>query len=344
MIGSEVEVFSIGLGKKLVSFQDKSGTIWQICALPLGGYVRIKGENGENLGEKTQDFIEGNCQIHEIKENENNFEDKEPWKKILVVLAGPFFNFFLSFILIFFIFFSHGKPSFNLSDEYEIVINSVSENSLASQIGLEKGDKILEVNSEKIRNFEALHGNLKKSSEKQIDLKIFSLKEGGEKNLNFQLNKNAKLGVSLVPSGQISEDFKSLSLQGSISESLKYNVKLIEMTISGIFRLFKTPSEMKNLGGLVQIADFSGAAIQSGFINFLFFLALLSINLGVINLFPIPALDGGRFIFYFLDMIYIGRLIGPKMRAYSIGLSFFLLIALMIFANLNDIHKIFFNK
>jgi regulator of sigma E protease len=350
MIGAEVEVFSIGLGKKLFSFEDRHKTVWQICALPIGGYVRIKGENGENLGEQAQEIIEGdeknNLKKESIKtQEENNFEDKAPWKKALVVLAGPFFNFILSFVVIFFLFSFEGKPSLDLKGEYEIMIASVSNGSVAFRFGIEVGDKILEINSEKVKNFQDLQEKLKKNSGNEIVLKIFSHKKKSEQDLILKLDDDAKLGVGLAPiSSSENQKFEKLNLLESAIQSFQYNLKLIKMTISGIINLFSAPEEMKNIGGLVQIANFSGAAIQSGFMNFLFFLALLSINLGIINLFPLPALDGGRFIFYFLDMIWVGKFISQRIRGYSIGLSFFLLIALMIFANLNDIHKIFFHK
>lgn len=337
IIGSEIEIFSIGIGKKLISFTDRNKTIWQICALPFGGYVKIKGENGENLGDEKTD-----SNSLDSKNNNNDFENKKPIQKILVVLAGPFFNFLLSFILIFFIFSFHGKPSIDISSsEYEIIIKNVMNDSQASEIGLKEGDIIKEINETKINNFKIFKEILDLNKNKEIKIKFFSVNKNEENEVKFHLNNEGKLGIAIAPNINFETNLNKLGFLDAIKESIKYNIELIKMTIQGVVKLFSKPSEMKNIGGLIQIADFSGSAIQSGLINFLFFLALLSINLGVINLFPIPALDGGRFIFYFLDMIFIGKLISPKIRSYSIGLSFIFLIGLMILANINDIYKIF---
>lgn len=325
LVGCDIEVFSIGLGKKLISFTDKHNTLWQVSALPLGGYVKIKGENGaDDLGQESQD----------------NFENKKSWQKCLVVLAGPFFNFMLSFLIIVFLFSFYGKPSVNLA-KHDLIINTIQENSLAQRYGILLGEQIISINDKKIDNVLALQKILQENSNKKIFIQIFNPINKDFRKIEINLDQSARLGVSIMQPN--SGNLQKMNLLDSIRSAFIYNVELMKLTIQGIIKIFSSKEHAKQIGGLIQIADISGNAIQSGMMSFLFFLALLSINLGIINLFPLPALDGGRFIFYFLDMLWIGRLISPKIRGYAIASSFFLLIGLMIFANLNDIYKIFFN-
>lgn len=320
LCGVDVEVFSVGFGPKLFSFLDKAKTKWQICLLPLGGFVKIKGQEAA-FDEDEMSKIP--------KTDKNNFVNKSPLQKISIAFAGPLFNFLLAIVVIFTIFINYGKP------EIKPTIAEVLPNSIAEKYGLTTDDKIIKINNIEIRSINDIPSTMEKLENNYASI-VVQNKEGEKREIQITLNDDKKLGIRI--GGEIST--QQIGVKESFLESVKYTFQITKMCLIGIKQLITGKEKIKNLGGIIQIAQSSGEAMRSGFENFLFLIALLSINLAILNLLPIPGLDGGHILFYLLDLIWIGKLIKPKIRAYAIGFGFIFLIGLMIVANSNDVMKL----
>ncbi len=321
LFGVEVEVFSVGFGTKLFSFIDKAKTKWQICLLPLGGFVKIKGQEAS--------FDEDEAKKVDPSDH-GNFVNKNPLQKCLIVFAGPLFNLILAVVVIFSIFAIYGKP------EISPVISEVMAGSIAEKYELKAGDKILKINDIDIKNPNDIADQLMKLTTNNITLTIQD-SEKNQKEIDVILNDDHKLGIKIGSEMSINK----IDMKDSFIESIKYTNHIVQMCVSGVKKLIIGDEKMKNLGGIIQIAKSSGEAMRSGFENFLFLIALLSINLAILNLLPIPGLDGGHLVFYILDCLYIGRFIKPKIRMYAVTCGFIFLIGLMVLANSNDLIKMF---
>ena len=318
LCGTDVETFSIGFGKKLFGRKDKNGTSWQVGPIPLGGFVRIRGQDA-SFDEEAISKIS--------KDDSGNFVNKNPIQKSLIVIAGPAFNFLLSAVVIFAIFTFYGMPNL------QPVISEIVVDSPAAKINLQKNDKILEINGVKVNSANDIIEYLNANKNQNVELKILSNDE--VKNLNVELDSDRKLGIKMSNVENIKVPFNE-----AFAKSIQSTYQITKMSIIGVKQLLFGQSKVQDLGGIIQIAQSSGDAMRNGFESFLFLIAVLSINLAILNLLPIPGLDGGHLMFYILDLLWIGRFIKPKVRAYAVFFGFIFLIGLMIFANVNDVVKL----
>lgn len=318
LCGTDVETFSVGFGKKLFGFKDKHGTSWQVGPIPLGGFVRIRGQDAS---------FDEEAILKISKDDKGNFVNKNPIQKSLIVISGPAFNFILSALVIFTIFTFYGMPN------VQPVISEIVINSPAEKINLQKNDKILEINGFKVNSANDIIEYLNSNKNQNVELKILSNEE--VKNLNVELDKDRKLGIKMSNIENIKVPFNE-----AFAKSIQSTYQITKMSIIGVKQLLFGQSKAQDLGGIIQIAKSSGDAMRNGFESFLFLIALLSINLAILNLLPIPGLDGGHLMFYVLDFLWIGKFIKPKIRAYAVACGFILLIGLMIFANVNDVLKL----
>ena len=229
--------------------------------------------------------------------------------------------------MIFTIFTFYGMPN------VQPVISEIVINSPAEKINLQKNDKILEINGFKVNSANDIIEYLNSNKNQNVELKILSNEE--VKNLNVELDKDRKLGIKMSNIENIKVPFNE-----AFAKSIQSTYQITKMSIIGVKQLLFGQSKAQDLGGIIQIAKSSGDAMRNGFESFLFLIALLSINLAILNLLPIPGLDGGHLMFYVLDFLWIGKFIKPKIRAYAVACGFILLIGLMIFANVNDVLKL----
>lgn len=320
LCGVTVEVFSIGFGKEIVSFIDRNKTVWRLSWIPLGGFVKIKGQDASF---EEEEIVKIN------KNDKTNFMNKTALQKIFIVFAGPLFNIFLSVAVIFTIFSLYGKPNF------QPVILEILPGSVIEKYGIIQGDKIVELNHEKITSVIQLVNQLSKLSDNNIVLSIDGA--SGKKDVNIVLNSDKKLGVKL---GVVPNERLKISSQEAFTESIRYTNQIIKLCLVGIKQLLTGKEKITNLGGVIQIAQSSGDAIRNGFESFLSIIAFLSVNLAILNLFPIPGLDGGYLVFYILDLFWVGKFIKPKIRKYAVFCGFSILFCLMLIANLNDIFRL----
>lgn len=311
--------YSIGMGPKIKTiYVDKTGTVYNLRAIPLGGYVSLAGENPS---------IEKETELRD----DQKFANKTKWQKFKILIAGSVMNFILAYILIFLVLFFNGSPELNTNKI------TVAPNTPIASAGIQTGDKIVEVNSNRTNNYNEITEELSNSSDK-VSLKIDHNSE--IKNYNITKKDNI-IGISpynvkyrpilTIKSSAVS--FKNMAMNMYIS---------ITSLITGSYTDANGNSQevgINDLSGPVGIASYSVNILQLGFMYFVLFIAFLSVNIGLMNLLPIPALDGGRILFLGIELI-IRRKIPQKIEDNINIIFFFILIGLILFVTGNDIIKL----
>lgn len=326
--GVKIEIFSIGFGPEIFGFTDKRGTRWKFSLIPLGGYVKMFGDTEESSSlPKKELFL-----ISESSKKESFFF-KPVWQKIEIAFAGPLSNYIFAILILSLIFSTVGQPRWS----NEPIIGAVLSGSLAEKSGFFEEDFILSVNGAPVKNFQEigllisketnfLHFLVQRSSNNVLnEIHIFF-----EKN-NFFIS----LGV-MRSQGLVICDFFT-----SFFEAIKYSFSLSFDMLQGIWKMITGQISTKGLSGPLGIAQISGNIVQhKDWVGIFSFIALLSINLGLINLLPIPMLDGGHLLFYFLELLK-GKPLNEKIRLFSFRIGFLIVIMLFIYITINDLLRLF---
>jgi regulator of sigma E protease len=318
----KVDVFSIGFGKKLVS-KKVGETTYCLSAIPLGGYVQMKGQDDANPNQKSDD--------------EDSYSAKSPLKRIIILFAGPFANFILAFLL-YILIGNLGTPSISPQ------IGSFSNDSIARNAGLEINDTIKEIDGKKIKTWDDIKrviqtsdGEIKLLVDRNGEQKSFVLipQIGDNKNLFGETIQEKLIGIQ--PSYQIYTAY-----YGGF-ESVIYAkdeiIKASTLIFKSLQKLLTGVVSPKELGGIIAIVDITSDAAKAGFTTFLMLSALISVNLGVLNLLPIPALDGGHIMFNLYEAIF-RRPPNQKVFYYMTLVGWALLLSLIAFTIYNDIARI----
>jgi regulator of sigma E protease len=331
-----VEIFSVGFGKEIFGWTDKNGTRWKIASIPLGGYVKMFGEGDAIIRD------EDSQSEREMTEAERkvSFYHKRLSHRAYIVAAGPAINFIFAILAFAILFFAVGVPT-PVNDKQLSVVGSVLPNSPAYHSGFSAGDKILAINGNGILYFAELKKIVEASAGQKLSVKILRGKK--EKILNVipkptdikidgQYKKVGRLGITGDPGElvNIKQGFSEALLNGCV-KTYEFSKRIL-VFVGNIFIGKESTSE---LGGILRIADISGKVADQGFANYISFLAILSINLGLINLFPIPMLDGGHLAFYFFEALR-GKPLAEKTQEYGLRVGFALVIALFLFVTWND--------
>lgn len=320
--GVGVLKFSLGFGPKIIG--KKIGeTEYVLSWIPLGGFVKLLGES-ENETLASQD-------------EKRSFLKQPVWKRILIVFAGPFFNFLLA-ILIFIIIFMYGVP--NLTTE----IGNVQEGSAALSSGLASGDKIIAIDGKIINSWDQLRSVIAEGKGKKTEIvvergtekKVFSVTPRLSKSKNLFGEDVPAYLIGIAPSGKVIMEKKN-PWEAAIAAFNK-TWEISKLTVVALIKMIEGTISPRTLGGPIFIAQAAGAQVKEGIIPFILFMALLSINLGVINLFPIPVLDGGHIMFYVIELV-IRREVSVKVKEIAQQIGFAILVMLMIFVIMIDIER-----
>jgi regulator of sigma E protease len=322
--GVTVLRFSLGFGPRLFGIK-RGDTDYCLSLIPLGGYVKMLGEEP---GEEVDDI-----------QRATSFSSQSVSKRIAIVLAGPFSNFLLAIIIFAFIYAFSGIPQ--LTPE----IGSVSADSPAEQAGLKAGDKVASINGITIGEWEELSKLIEKLGEQTLTLKV---ERDGEalmvkvtprvtevKNIFGEPTKRAVIGITA--SGKIV--MKETSPVHAAYYSLVQTWHLSKLFVVTIGKLLEGVVSVKTLGGPILIAQMAGQQANEGLLNLIHFIALISVNLAVLNLLPIPVLDGGHILFFLIEGI-LGRPIGQKKIEWAQKAGMLLLLVLMVFVFYNDIMRL----
>ena len=323
LFGIGAETFSIGFGRKIAGWTDKRGTSWQVGWLPLGGYVKLAGDMDPTSRPDPEDG------------DPTHFQNKPLWQRALVVLAGPLANFLLA-ILIFAAFFMAFGISTTPSD-----VQRVEPGGAAEAMGIEAGDKIVAINGNEVDGFIEVRQYvfLRPNAPVEIDIvrdgeRLTKAGNLGAIELEDEFGQKQEVGQLGVYSVEPVAD--RLAPWEAIPAGASATWSMIEMIVEGLRQIIVGDRSVKELGGPMKIAQVSGQQASLGIFPFVQLLAFLSINLGFINLLPIPMLDGGHLAFYSYEAVR-RKPAGPRVQewAYRIGLS--LILALIIFTTLNDL-------
>jgi len=320
--GVQVDVFSIGFGKKIYT-KTIGKTEWSISAIPLGGYVKMKGQDDTDPTMVSYD--------------NDSYTAKQPWQRIIILLAGPFANFLMAFFLYLSIAYM-GVP------KLLPYIGKVTIDSPASYAGLQKEDKVLQINGQNIlyweeigRQINASEGKLTMVIERNRHLKtlLITPKIIDDNNIFGEKITRRIIGITPMP--------KQTTVVYGFAEGLNYawqeTVKSSLLIFQSIQKLLTGVVSTDKLGGIITIVDVTAQASSAGILALFFFTALISVNLGVLNLLPIPALDGGHIMFNLYEIIR-GKAPSETAMYYMTLTGWVLLGGLMFLGIYNDINRL----
>lgn len=324
----KIEEFSIGFGKELIGITDSKGVRWKICLLPLGGYVKIYGYD-RTLIDKT---IEINEKVA--------FYAKSCLERFLIVAAGPIINYLLAIIIFSGFFLYFGKT------EIPPIIEEVLASSPAEKAGLREGDKIVKINNNLIKDFRYIQKEILING---LNSSNFLIERKGEEftvnitpkeiitsSANEKVRKTLRIGI--MPRNELIST--KMGILSSISEATYSTIDLSALTLKALSQMFLGKRSVSEIGGPVAIAKESGKSIEQGIEMYLFFIAMLSVNLGLLNLLPIPVLDGGHLIFILYEAI-TGKSPNTKARNILLQIGAMIIISLIIISVSNDIQNLF---
>lgn len=326
--GVRVEVFSIGFGPEILGWTDKADTRWKISAIPLGGYVKMFGE-----GEISDDDAVPRTLTPE--EREVSFRYKSLGRRAAIVFAGPAANFIFAIIVLAVLFATLGQP-FTPAE-----IGTVMEGSAAEKAGMKPGDTIVRIDSKEIERFEEVQQLIRMNPEKTVE--IIVNRDGSDvalevtptlKEMKDRIGNTVRIGLLGVTREGVA--FRQHGPALAVWQAMKETWELSVGTLQAVGQIITGTRSSDELGGPIKIAQMSGEVWKLGAVSLISFMALLSINLGLINLFPIPMLDGGHLLFFACEAIR-GRPLGERVQEYGFRIGVVLVFSLMLFVIINDI-------
>ena len=358
LCGVKIDAFSLGFGKEIFGYNDKHSTRWKLCILPLGGYVKMYGDKN---GASMPDLAEIAKMTDE--EKQKSFICKTVYQRFAIVIAGPVANFLLAIAIFIFLF------KFNGLNTVLPIVDTVLENGAAFESGLKKGDKILQINEVEITDFNQMRQIVSTNPDKKLQFKIerkIVEKPRSSKHRSKQQNQDVTaqnveiLALEITPKFQDNEDLfgnkiKVGMLGITASEVVSQELNLWQAAQQSVVETYKTSwavlqafgelitgkRSVDELGGPIKIAQYSGKTVSMGVSVVLWFMAMISINLGVMNLLPVPVLDGGHLFYYLIEIIY-RKPLSQKVQQIGFQVGMSLVLALMIFTTYNDVRQLFF--
>ncbi|MEO3430062.1 RIP metalloprotease RseP [Pelagibius sp. CAU 1746] len=330
--GVRVEVFSIGFGPEIFGWDDRAGTRWKFSLIPLGGYVKMFGD--ANAASMPAD---GSEQMS-AAERSVAFPHKRLGQRAAIVAAGPIANFLFAIVVLAALFMFYGQPF------TPAVVGEVNQGSAAEAAGFQAGDKVIAVDGATVARFEELQ-------------RIVALRPGEELRITVERGGRA-VDLLAIPDrverpnglGE-TQEVGLLGLRGGAPEYTRHGplsalwqaaretVSIVDQTFTALGQIVRGTRGTDELGGPIRIAQMSGQAAELGILTMVHFAAMLSINLGLINLFPVPMLDGGHLLFYAIEAVR-GRPLGERAQEYGFRIGLALVLTLMVFVTWNDLLRI----
>lgn len=336
--GVKVDTFSIGFGREIYGRTDKHGTRWKLSWIPLGGYVKFAGD--DNAASTPNRKL-----LSEVSESERRgfFFFKPLHQRAAVVAAGPFANFLLAIVLFSFVLSITGKGTATA------VIESVMPGSAAEAAGFKPDDQVVTINGSKISGFEDMVQAV--SMNPGVPIEFGVLRDGATvtlvatpkvvevKDILGNTVKIGQIGVARK-SDEGSYVVEKLNPVESVVEGTRKTWFVVTATLQGIGGMLTGRQDASQLGGVISIADLSGKVAQHGFLDLLGLVATISVSIGLLNLFPVPMLDGGHLLYYAIEGIK-GSPMGEKAQEMGFRVGLALVMMLMVFATWNDLVRLF---
>jgi len=325
--GVGAEVFSIGFGREITGWTDRRGTRWKVGWLPLGGYVRFVGD--ENVASQGAD-----PESVPAEDRARSFHLKPVWQRFLIVLAGPLANFLVTIVILAAFFMTLGAPHTN-------VVGEVAPGTAAAQAGIQPGDRIVSIGGRRTETFNDIRNFVVLRPGHQVSITI---ERGG-----IARETQVKLGRDTITDefGQTFErgllginptdgELERVPVIEAIPLAAETTYKLTRWMMDGLWQIISGQRSVKEIGGPLKIAQVAGQQATLGPLEFIQLVALISINLGFINLLPVPMLDGGHLLFYTVEAIR-RRPVSPRAQDWAFRGGLALILALIVFTTVNDL-------
>lgn len=327
--GVRVEVFSVGFGPELFGWTDRAKTRWKISLIPLGGYVKMFGDLNAASMPDTRIISMPD------EEREEAFPFKRLSQRVWIVAAGPLANFLFAIVLLAGLFMIVGQPF------TPAVVGGVQEGSAADLAGMEPGDQIVEIDGSTIERFEDVQWIVRAAPEEALEIVVE--RDGTEVRLEavpqrteIEDNFGNKHEIGLLGVSRSGVEFARHGPFEASWRAVDQTFALTVGTLKAVGQMIAGTRSADELGGPIRIAQMSGQVAETGVASLIWFMAVLSINLGLINLFPIPMLDGGHLLFYAIEAVR-GRPLGERAQEYGFRIGLALVLSLMVFATWNDL-------
>ncbi len=335
---TRVDVFSIGFGREIFGWHDRHGTRWRVSWIPLGGYVKFFGDEGASSS-PDREALEKQAEQLSEEERKACFHFKPLHERAAIVAAGPIANFILAIALLSFIFATFGEVILTPR------IDSIRAGGAAEEAGLEVGDVIVKVDGNAIATFSDLQRIVSISAETPLLLtvnrfdQLFDLTvtpERGE--ITDQFGNVHKVGLLGIERNMTADEVERVRYGPltAIGRGVSETWFVIERTFLYLGRIIVGKEEANQLGGPLRIAQVSGQVASLGMVPLINLTAILSISIGLINLFPIPMLDGGHLLYYGYEAV-AGRPLNERVQEYGFRIGLALVLCLMVFATWNDL-------
>ena len=330
----KVESFSIGFGKEIFGFYDKSGTRWKFSIIPAGGYVKMFGDLNEASSPDKQ-------KLDSIPEEEKKyaFHFKKLYQKSLIVAAGPIANFILAIVILSFFYIYYGKP-YNPA-----VISAVLDKSPAYESGLQVGDKIVTIDNDEIKTFDEVIRSISINVNQSI--KITYERDGITNSVDIvpKIADSKDVFGNEMQSRQIGisssmRNYKQLSPMVAVYTSVLEIKNIIKSTCTVLSQMITGKRSLNDLGGPIRIIKYSGQSMDKGILFTLWFIAMLSVNIGFVNLLPIPVLDGGHLFFYLIEAC-TNTAFAMKLQSYTMKAGIIILFMVLALTTFNDLKMLF---
>jgi len=334
--GVKADAFSVGFGKELWGRTDRRGTRWKVSAIPLGGYVQFAGDMNP-ASQPSPEWL-----ALPAHERAQTFQSKPLWQRALIVLAGPVTNLVVAVAIFAAFNFAYGK-AVPADPSEESVIAGFTEVSPAREAGFRIGDRIVAIDGEVMESYREVQRTIFVYPNKRIAVTV---ERAGKRvtipvttrsmEISDRFGNVSTIGLIGVEGNPTEPRYEAVGQIEAVTLAVGQSVEIAQLMITGIVQIVTGDRSVKELGGPVKIAKFSGEQLSLGWEQFVTFAALISLNLAFINLLPIPALDGGHLAFYAAEAIR-RKPASPRSQewAFRTGLAFVL--ALMLFVTINDI-------
>lgn len=327
--GVNVETFSIGFGREVTGWSDKQGTRWKVGWLPLGGYVKFAGDM--NAASQPDPGLSN----LPAEQRDRLFQFKPVWQRFLIVAAGPVINLLFAVLVYMVVFGSYGQP------QNPAIVSAIVEDSAAEQAGFQLGDRIVSIDGREIDKFSELAEIVTLRPGQPMEFEIMRDGEAvvidatpEEQWVEDRFGNEARIGrLGIMSQAVEMEPVALTALPGAATSRM---VSDLEMIVVGLRQIITGQRSVQELGGPLRIAQFSGQTASLGLYAFLIFLALISVNLGFINLLPIPMLDGGHLVFYAAEAVR-RKPVGPEAQEWAFRMGLVVLLGFMLMVTVIDL-------